>query len=191
MRHAGAVGRHHARIAVGADGVVEIAVGPLGRIDVIVAIGRGQPRAFLGDDETRVVAVALDVKPIMSASSSAIAVRLEIEQRGQGLRALRSARSQAFSSSRCLIDLTTEGSALWNSIAASAEFEQVAGLDAAGRAVEQVAVDHGAQLRRRHMSLPRIKFLISKPPSSLMVFSEAMIWVTVAAASENGSSSRS
>ena len=40
------------------------------------------------------------------------------------------------------------------------------------------------------LSLPRIRFLISKPPSSLMVFSDAMMWVTPSP-SENGSSSRS
>ena len=40
------------------------------------------------------------------------------------------------------------------------------------------------------LSFPRIRFLISKPPSSLMVFSEAMMWVTLPS-SENGSNSRS
>ena len=40
------------------------------------------------------------------------------------------------------------------------------------------------------VSLPRIRFLISKPPSSLMVFSEAMMWVTLPSCA-NGSSSRS
>ena len=43
----------HARVALRPDRVVEIAVGSLVRIDVLVAVGRGQPRAFLGDQEAR------------------------------------------------------------------------------------------------------------------------------------------
>ena len=58
------------------------------------------------------------------------------------------------------------------------EFDHVAGRDAAGRTVKEIAIDHGAQLQVGSVSFPRIRFLISKPPSSLMVFSEAMMCVT-------------
>jgi hypothetical protein len=40
------------------------------------------------------------------------------------------------------------------------------------------------------LSLPRIRFLISKPPSSLIVFSDATMWV-MPPSYENGSRSRS
>src|SRR5216684_8117331 len=60
-----------------------------------------------------------------------------------------SARSHALSRSRCLTDLTTEGLALVNSIRMLAEFDHVAGRNTAGCAMEKIAIDHGAKLRRR------------------------------------------
>src|ERR1700731_4021605 len=47
------------------------------------------------------------------------------------------------------IDLTTEGLALSNCIGELVEFDDVAGRNAARCAVEEVAIDNGAQLRRR------------------------------------------
>src|SRR5207248_11545301 len=53
VRQAGAVRGDHARITMRADGVVEIAIGPLVGIDMLVAIGGRQPGAFMCDHETR------------------------------------------------------------------------------------------------------------------------------------------
>src|SRR5580698_10516904 len=85
--------------------------------------------------------------PIMSVSSSMPISGSKSISAGNFL-GLRSARSHASSSTRWRIDLITDGSALAYSMM-SAEFEKSAALDAAGRAVEQIAVDHAAQLRRR------------------------------------------
>src|SRR5687768_11973211 len=85
----------------------------------------------------------------MSASSLPTRLGWKSSIRGSG-RCLVAARSHAFRSSRCLIDLTTEGSALANSIAL-AEFEHVAGRNAAGRAMEKVAVDDGTKLGHRQL----------------------------------------
>ena len=56
--------------------------------------------------------------------------------------------------------------------------------------MEKIAIDDLRSFGTGSVSLPRIKFLISKPPSSLMVFSEAMISLTPLRF-ENGSNSRS
>ncbi len=82
VRQAGAVQRDHVGIAFRPDRVVEIAVGPLRRVDVLVAVGGGQPGAFLGDQEARAVALADDVKSHHVGEFVGDAVRLEIiEQR--------------------------------------------------------------------------------------------------------------
>src|SRR6267154_2146310 len=83
--------------------------------------------------------------PIMSASSSPKRCGWKSSMRGRG-RCFAAARSHRFKSSRCLIDLTTDGSALSNCIGL-AEFEHVTGRNAAGSAVNEVAVDDGAKFR--------------------------------------------
>src|SRR3954462_12412415 len=97
----------------------------------------------MGDEKTRAVAVSDDIDPIMSASSSMMPSGLKSARAGRSF-GLRSERSHAFSNTRCLIDLTTEGLALSNSIVL-AEFEQVARRNAAGRTMEKIAVDDGAE----------------------------------------------
>ena len=87
-------------------------------IDVVVAVGGGQSGAFMGDQEARAVALADDVKPHHVGEFVGDAVRLEIIEQRKRRGAGSPARSQMFSKSRCRIDLTTEGSALANSIAA-------------------------------------------------------------------------
>src|SRR6185437_12544437 len=84
----------------------------------------------------------------MSGSSSAMPSgrKSAIAGREWGLR---SARSHASNNTRCLIDFTTEGLALSNSIFGLAEFNQIAGGNPSGRAVEKVAINHGAKFRGR------------------------------------------
>src|SRR5436190_4808088 len=85
----------------------------------------------------------------MSVSSSPMRLGWKSSTRGSG-RCLAAARSHAFRNSRCLIDLTTEGSALSNCIGL-AEFQNVAGRNTAGRAMEQFAVDNAAKFRHRQL----------------------------------------
>src|SRR5215207_7861563 len=85
----------------------------------------------------------------MSASSSPTRLGWKSSTRGRG-GCLSAARSHAFRNSRCLIDLTTEGSALSNCIGL-AEFQDVAGGNTAGRTVNEIAVDDGAKLRHRQL----------------------------------------
>src|SRR6476659_5886153 len=85
----------------------------------------------------------------MSVNSSETRLGWKSSTSGSG-RCLAAARSHAFRNSRCLIDLTTEGSALSNSIGL-AEFQYVAGRNAPGRAMKQIAVDDGAKLRHRQL----------------------------------------
>src|SRR5436190_3254252 len=86
--------------------------------------------------------------PIMSGNSLAISPGSKSASRGNGW-CRRAARNHAFRSTRCVIERTTEGLALVNSMAGLTEFDQIAARDAARRAVEQIAVDDGAQLRHR------------------------------------------
>src|SRR3954469_18728814 len=85
--------------------------------------------------------------PIMSGSSLAISPGSKSASSGSGW-CRRAARSHAFTSTRCVIERTTEALALVNSKALT-EFDHVTARDAARRAVKQVAVDDGAQFRRR------------------------------------------
>ena len=71
-----------------------------------------------------------------------------------------------------------------------AELEHVACRNAAGGTMKEIAVDDAAQPWHRQLVVSTHQVLISKPPSSLMVFSDAMMWVTPSP-SENGNSSRS
>ena len=48
MPKAGAIQGDDIGVAFGPDRLIEIAVGPLGRIDVVVAVGGGEPGAFDG-----------------------------------------------------------------------------------------------------------------------------------------------
>src|SRR5260370_32911623 len=91
----------------------------------------------------------LTSNPIMSASSSPKRFGWKLPMRGRG-RCLAAARSQVFRSSRCLIDLITEGSELLNSMQL-AEFEHVAGRNAAGCAMENIAIDNRSKLRHRQL----------------------------------------
>src|SRR5258708_27042567 len=86
--------------------------------------------------------------PIMSASSSPKRFGWKSPMRGRDW--CLAARSHAFRSSRCLIDLTTEGSALQNSIDL-VEFEHVAGRNAAGCAMKKIAIDDGAKPGHRQL----------------------------------------
>src|SRR6266567_5110146 len=63
------------------------------------------------------------------------------------------ARSHALSRSRCFADLTTAGLAPSKSIRGSAEFDHVAGRNAAGCAMKEIAIDHGAKLGCRQGSI--------------------------------------
>src|SRR5258708_37083988 len=85
----------------------------------------------------------------MSAGSSAAPSGWKSEMTGR-VCGLRGVRSHAFRRTRCLIDLTTEGSALQNSIEL-AEFDDVARRDAAGCAMKEVAIDDGAKFRHRQL----------------------------------------
>src|ERR1700730_12536089 len=91
----------------------------------------------------------------MSASSSAMRSGRYAPRVGRR-RCLPSARSHALKRSRCLTDRITEGLALAKSISQrSAEFDDVTGRNAAGRAVKKIAIDNGAKLRRRqHIITP-------------------------------------
>jgi hypothetical protein len=84
------------------DGVVEKPVGSLRRIDVLVPVSGGQPRAFLGDEEARVVTLAHDVEPHHVGEFASDAVRLEVMEERQ--RAMPGRRAQPRIQQRALPD---------------------------------------------------------------------------------------
>jgi hypothetical protein len=181
-----AIAGQHQRITVRSDRVIEVAVGPLLRSDVIVVVGCGEPRSFLKKRAASPWCSTLN--PIMSASSSPMPSGWKSEIVGRGF-GLRSTRSHAFKRTRCLMDLTTEGLALTNSILNQIRSRHRLRCDP----VRDETARGSMTVRsfgRGWVSFPRIRFLISNPPSSLIVFSEAITWVT-APASENGINSRS
>src|SRR5262245_23396301 len=92
----------------------------------------------------------------MSGSSSAMPSGLKSSNPGNRC-GLRSARNQLLSSTRCLIERTTDGLALANCMLL-AEFDDVARRDAARRAVIEIAVDDRPQFwgRQRVVSAHQI-----------------------------------
>src|SRR5580704_16707926 len=100
--------------------------------------------------------------PIISDNSSAMSSGRYSPIAGRPWR-LPSARSHALSSWRCLMDRTTEGLALSNSIRNLTELDDVAGRNTAGRAMKQVAVDHRAQFRSRQRIIAAHQILDFKP----------------------------
>jgi hypothetical protein len=65
------------------DRVIEITVGAMFGRDVLVAVGRRQPRAFLGDEETHRMAVALNVEAHHVRDLVDAGLGVEIDQHGQ------------------------------------------------------------------------------------------------------------
>ena len=110
-RHAGEIAGQHAGIARRADRIVEITIGAMFGGDVLVAVSRGKTRAFLGNEESCRVAIALTSKPIMSAISSMPASGSNSISNGNGAPG-RNARSQPLSRTRWRMDRITEGSEL-------------------------------------------------------------------------------
>lgn len=114
-RQAGAIGQDDAGVALRADRIIEIAVGAQLRLDMLVAIGGGQPRASCVMMKRASSPLPSTSKPIMSARSSVLPSVWKSHSKGR-VSGMRSARNQAFSSTRCVIDLITDGSALANGI---------------------------------------------------------------------------
>src|ERR1700710_605164 len=156
---------------------------------MLVAVSGGQLCAFLGDPETRVVTLAHDVEPHHVGEFVSDAVRLKIMEQGQ--RAMPGRGAQP-----CVEQITLPDRSDHRGIGVS-EFHR----PQSNSSTSPTGMRPGTRwnssrsimvrsLGTGSWSLPRIRFRIAKPPSSLMVFSDAMMWVTPSL-SENGSSSRS
>ena len=145
MPEAGAIKIDNVGISPGPDFLVEKAR-PFGGIDALVAVGGGEPGALMRNQETCAVALADNVISHHVGHFVVDAVELKIPKERH--RPPLGGRAQPFVQEIALPDrFDYRGIGTFEFHRGLTEFQHVARRNTAGRAMEEVAVDDGAQLR--------------------------------------------